>query len=226
VQEEAPEIAEHAAIDQIPGLATEDAAPEILIGEPAPSQEKVGEPFQAEETVLDQAYVLRHELPPEPAMESPAEASAVEGSLVLDEPEAIAAPTVVSEPQVLNTAGVAEHAGAQAEHAPAQPRAIPNASEIMAAEAGMLVDDCASFAGDEEILDSIVALPEQPTRQPDAAEPAEQEPRADATINVPEVKGYDDFDIAWEVERLLRNRRWREKGDEPFSGFKSPPGRF
>ena len=33
------------------------------------------------------------------------------------------------------------------------------------------------------------------------------------------------FDIAYEVERLLKKRRW-EKREEPFRGFNSPPGRF
>ncbi len=36
---------------------------------------------------------------------------------------------------------------------------------------------------------------------------------------------YDDFDIALEVEQLLKNRKF-EPRTGPFSGFKSPPGRF
>jgi hypothetical protein len=35
----------------------------------------------------------------------------------------------------------------------------------------------------------------------------------------------DDFDVAYEVERLLRGRKWEQR-DGPFSGFQSPPGRF
>jgi hypothetical protein len=41
----------------------------------------------------------------------------------------------------------------------------------------------------------------------------------------PEPEPYDKFDIAYEVERLLKNRNWGGR-DGPFSGFKSPPGRF
>ena len=35
----------------------------------------------------------------------------------------------------------------------------------------------------------------------------------------------DDFDVAYEVERLLRGRKWEQRNG-PFSGFQSPPGRF
>ena len=49
--------------------------------------------------------------------------------------------------------------------------------------------------------------------------------RVDPAAGIPQVKQYDEFDIAFEVERLLRNRNW-ERRDEPFDGFKSPPGRF
>lgn len=65
-----------------------------------------------------------------------------------------------------------------------------------------------SMAGDEEIeRPLVVASTEDPTMTP--------------------VKPYDEFNIAYEVERLLRNRRWTDKtaGDD-FDGFKSPPGRF
>jgi hypothetical protein len=35
----------------------------------------------------------------------------------------------------------------------------------------------------------------------------------------------DDFDIAYEVERLLRGRKLEQRNG-PFGGFQSPPGRF
>jgi len=47
----------------------------------------------------------------------------------------------------------------------------------------------------------------------------------DPTAGLPTTTPLDEFDIAYEVERLLTNRRW-DKRQEPFNGFKSPPGRF
>ena len=61
-----------------------------------------------------------------------------------------------------------------------------------------------------------VKLPEQPRSADDSADPA------DIASRVPAV---GEFDIAEEVARLLKNRRW-EKRKEPFKGFDSPPGRF
>ncbi len=47
----------------------------------------------------------------------------------------------------------------------------------------------------------------------------------DPTDDLPNVPKLDEFDIAYEVARLLENRRW-DKRDEPFHGFDSPPGKF
>ncbi len=66
---------------------------------------------------------------------------------------------------------------------------------------------------------AVVEIPEhlRGKKQPkDPDDPASQ---------FPDKPSLSDFDIAWEVERLLKNRRW-EKREEPFSGFRSPPGKF
>ena len=47
----------------------------------------------------------------------------------------------------------------------------------------------------------------------------------DAGDDLPDAPKLDEFDIAYEVARLLENRRW-EKREEPFHGFDSPPGKF
>jgi hypothetical protein len=95
-----------------------------------------------------------------------------------------------------------------------------------------------STPGDEESLDdSLPGDAEEPaaigtvfTHAP--AEPAEvpehlrrREDITDPADELPKVPTLDEFDIAYEVERLLQNRRW-ETREEPFKGFKSPPGRF
>jgi hypothetical protein len=61
-----------------------------------------------------------------------------------------------------------------------------------------------------------VEIPEHLRSADDSGDPADEAP------NVPES---DEFDIADEVARLLKNRLW-DKRKEPFQGFKSPPGRF
>lgn len=49
----------------------------------------------------------------------------------------------------------------------------------------------------------------------------------DPTATLPEVEKFDQFDIAYEVQRFLENRkRLSDTKDGPFSGFQSPPGRF
>ncbi|RLC56245.1 MAG: hypothetical protein DRI30_06155, partial [Chloroflexi bacterium] len=57
-----------------------------------------------------------------------------------------------------------------------------------------------------------------------AAGPANRR-QADGANDLPENPQLDDFDIAYEVARLLENRRF-DKREEPFQGFDSPPGKF
>ena len=62
-------------------------------------------------------------------------------------------------------------------------------------------------------------IPEHPRSSDDAGD------AGDSADDASKAPGLDEFDIAYEVERLLKNRRW-EKREEPFRGFNSPPGRF
>ncbi|MDP9180352.1 MAG: hypothetical protein M3O21_01350 [Chloroflexota bacterium] len=83
--------------------------------------------------------------------------------------------------------------------------------EVVAGELPEIVaEPVESAAGDEE------AEREEPTATRAALDPAE---------GLPKAAQYDEFDIALEVEQLLKNRKW-ETRNGPFSGFKSPPGRF
>jgi hypothetical protein len=106
-----------------------------------------------------------------------------------------------------------------------------------------------SYAGDEETptdsaLDDVAEPAARGTvfaHAPGAATEAETEEGAE-TAEIPEYlrraensasggddlpsgPNLDEFDIAYEVARLLENRRW-DKREEPFQGFDSPPGRF
>ena len=47
----------------------------------------------------------------------------------------------------------------------------------------------------------------------------------DSADDLPKIPKLDEFDVAYEVARLLENRRW-DKREEPFHGFDSPPGKF
>ncbi len=58
--------------------------------------------------------------------------------------------------------------------------------------------------------------PEQLRPADDSGDPAD---------DLPKIPKLDEFDIAYEVARLLENRRW-DKREEPFQGFDSPPGKF
>jgi hypothetical protein len=83
--------------------------------------------------------------------------------------------------------------------------------EVVAGELPEIAaEPVASAPGDEE------AERDEPIAASAAVDPAE---------GLPKAAKYDEFDIALEVEQLLKNRKW-EAQNGPFSGFKSPPGRF
>lgn len=94
-------------------------------------------------------------------------------------------------------------------HAP-ESHLAPGESEALQAFA----DRITTYAGDEE------ADVGDPFDQVEARGPA-----VDPANGLPQSEKYTDFDIALEVERLLKNRKW-ESREGPFRGFKSPPGRF
>jgi hypothetical protein len=74
----------------------------------------------------------------------------------------------------------------------------------------IVAEPVASAPGDEE------AERDEPIAPSAAVDPAE---------GLPKAAKFDEFDVALEVEQLLKNRKW-ETRNGPFSGFKSPPGRF
>jgi hypothetical protein len=92
-----------------------------------------------------------------------------------------------------------------------------------------------SYPGDDETWTGEDMAEDEPTARGTifrhtAAAPKPRRPRrtkdiTDPADDLPKEPDLDDFDIAYEVERLLQNRRWDTR-DEPFSGFRSPPGRF
>lgn len=77
----------------------------------------------------------------------------------------------------------------------------------------VIAERVASFAGDEE------------AESEDDVEIEARSLLVDPAAGMPQAEKYSEFDIALEVERLLKNRKW-ESRDGPFRGFKSPPGRF
>jgi hypothetical protein len=80
------------------------------------------------------------------------------------------------------------------------------------------------------VADPVVTIPgdDEVETEPPAPEPeirAQAIDPADPASGMPQTSKVDDFDIAFEVERLLRRRKW-DKRESPFTGFESPPGRF
>jgi len=98
-----------------------------------------------------------------------------------------------------------------------------------------------SYAGDEETFpDDALADGAEPAahgtvfahaaateteEETETAESPANRRQADGANDLPENPQLDDFDIAYEVARLLENRRF-DKREEPFQGFDSPPGKF
>ena len=91
--------------------------------------------------------------------------------------------------------------------------AHPPESVLEAEALQTLAERITTYAGDEE-ADS------EPPIQIEARGPA-----VDPANGLPQSEKYSEFDIALEVERLLKNRKWESK-EGPFRGFKSPPGKF
>jgi len=77
----------------------------------------------------------------------------------------------------------------------------------------VIAERIATYAGDEE------------TESEQTIEIEAKGPSIDPANGLPQNEKYSEFDIALEVERLLKNRKW-ETREGPFRGFKSPPGKF
>ena len=78
-----------------------------------------------------------------------------------------------------------------------------------------------AFAGDEELA---VRAPMR-TSRPKTIKPRQPRRVINETRSAHKATRFDEFDVAYEAARLLKIRRW-EQLDEPFEGFKSPPGKF
>jgi hypothetical protein len=133
----------------------------------------------------------------------------------------------------------------------AEPAVIAEAEPTVTDEAVVLTppEPVTSYPGDEETTDDAdhedadqpaatgVVFTHAPTEIEDTSavevpqhfrkkkRNKKKEAIKDPAEELPDEPSLSDFDIAWEVERLLKNRRW-EKREEPFGGFRSPPGRF
>jgi hypothetical protein len=183
-----------------------------------------------------------------------AEAPAIEEPAVIDEPEAAESlwppargsrtPVISDEPAAVEQAAVEEALVLQ--HPPvAEPvaeRELPATDPHVAQRQQTEWTQKGRWAAPQDER-------RQPAEQPEVvavelpeimAEPVESDPgdeeadrdqpsvtnaAVDPAGGLPKAAKYDEFDIALEVEQLLKNRKW-ETRNGPFSGFKSPPGRF
>ncbi len=142
------------------------------------------------------------------------------------------AEAIVEEPVVLDATSVALEGLAEASTQD-QPRTIEAATGVESYTGDEETPTGQPFADEEEPVarGTVFAhAPAIPTAE-DAATVEVPGPDAladdsrDGDDDTPKVPELDDFDIAYEVARLLENRRW-DKREEPFQGFDSPPGKF
>ena len=112
----------------------------------------------------------------------------------------------------------------------------PNTLETVGEENGLLVDhepvQIATFGTERKVVEVLAARLGIGEPEPGIETIAGDEEIDFAPLNaVDPAEGFaaaprlDDFDIAYEVERLLRGRKWEQRNG-PFGGFQSPPGRF
>ena len=99
--------------------------------------------------------------------------------------------------------------------APAETDALDNGDQPAARGTVFAHAPAAETAETEEDTETV-DIPEYLRRADGSGDPDD---------DLPKIPKLDEFDIAYEVARLLENRRW-DKRDEPFQGFGSPPGRF
>ena len=206
------------------------ANPDKAVAVPAAEARTIEEPVAVAESsiaseepaAVDEAEAAESLWPPTRGVGAPVisdepaalEQAAVEEALVLQhppvaepvaEPEPPAADPIIAQRQPTEWTQKRRWALRDKRRQPAeQPEAVAGELPEIVAES------VESAPGDEE------AEWEELTAASAAVDPAEGLPRA---------AKYDEFDIALEVEQLLKNRKW-ETRNGPFSGFKSPPGRF
>ena len=136
---------------------------------------------------------------------------------------ALTMPSAAAEPLVLDATSAALEGLAEARVQPHAEAASPTIETLSGSTLGDEDEPTArgtvfAHAPAFETAEAAEAVenPRHLRRADDPGDPAD---------DAPKMPKLDDFDIAYEVARLLENRRW-EKRDEPFQGFESPPGRF
>jgi hypothetical protein len=228
-----------------PAVRTPQPAPEPEI----PAEEPVIEESVATPPVIEQPAAHTPQPAPQPMAAAPAtephtyvdddedlgplwpeaQAAAPAGSPAEDDTE-FGSP-VAEEQAAIDEAFVFQHKSMEFRPLNSAHRALEAAGEAN----GMLVDH------DEERLPEVrrdrmiteafaarlrAAEPEPVVETVPGDEEVEFVPLASMDASAPpQARKLDDFDVAYEVERLLRHRKWEQR-DGPFSGFQSPPGRF
>jgi hypothetical protein len=159
----------------------------------------VPEPHEVEKAAIEEALVLQHPPMAEPVAEPELH------------PDAAKRQPTEWTPKRRYAVRDNRRNGEQPETAaePAEVAAEPIAAELIVAEP-VVAEPSVSAPGDEE------SEWEEAVASGEVVDPAD---------GFPPTHKYDEFDIALEVEQLLKNRKW-ETRNGPFSGFKSPPGRF
>ncbi|HEY5640415.1 MAG TPA: hypothetical protein VIW01_10215 [Dehalococcoidia bacterium] len=146
---------------------------------------------------------------PEPIAEEPVVLDATSGALE-GLAEASTQPSLADRPRTIEAVPAAEsHSGDEE-----TPTGQPFADEEEPVARGTVFAHAPAIPAAEDA--ATVEVPGQDAPADDAR---------DADDDAPKVPELDDFDIAYEVARLLENRRW-DKREEPFQGFDSPPGKF
>lgn len=175
------------------------------------------EPVEAEERLMAsepldiaEPVIFQHRL-----TDNPLVGDGLENGMIVEPVEELIEEIAISD---LHTYAGEEEMLDTPSHPHAHLRVVPPANdglEDIAAIAERLIagPEIESFPGDEETeVDSRIAN------------------RFDPTAGLPETPMIDEFDIAYEVQRFLENRKRtagsRDSDDGPFSGFRSPPGRF
>lgn len=178
------------------------------------------------------------------AFEPPVETALADEEIVSEDAEAPAPDVVALEPPVETAVGDEEIAAEDTEAPAPDVFALEPPVETAVADEEIVSEDSETPAPDvlslEPAVETAVAdeeiVPEDTeATAPEATAPEATTPEAavlaDAEPAPPPAEGQETAppdapeDIAAEVEKILRLKRW-EKKEHPFKGFDSPPGRF
>lgn len=205
-------------LDEDPGKPVEDSVamiePPVIGALPVFDDEPV-----SEEAAAADALVLQHPPVAEPVVDvEPAPVAEV----AQPEPHVIARrrPKPWTAKRKWADREARRRAAAPQQNEAAEPQPIvrqgpsPDVSASLEPESPQIVaEPLATHAGDEEAESEETLAIEA------------KGPSIDPANGLPQTEKYSEFDIALEVERLLKNRKWEQR-EGPFRGFKSPPGKF